>query len=233
LALRIDHNSRFGRVVLGLAGQLVRLLLVVVGSTWRIEVVAGQDVLRRILADQRPAILCFWHNRLVLSAYFLYRRVHGEGFPLTLLASQSRDGELVTQMVKSWGIDTVRGSATRGGRQALRAIHRAITQNRSSPVMTPDGPKGPLYHFKAGVAVLAQTTGAPILPLGFAARSAWALRSWDRIVVPRPFTRIAVTLGEPQHLPKDLSSEALETERQRLEQLLLDLTQQAEAAAKV
>lgn len=231
MALRIDQHSRFGLFVLGFAGRLIRRILLLVGGSCRLEVVEGAEILERILAEKRPLILSFWHNRIFLSAYFLYRRLHQAGLDLTLLASQSRDGELVTQMVKSWGITTVRGSATRGGLQALRAIHRAISRNGSSPIMIPDGPQGPLYHFKVGVAVLAQTSAVPILPLGFAAKSFWTLKSWDRLIIPFPATRITITVGEPRRVPAELKGEELEAARRSLEQELERLTAAAEAAA--
>lgn len=230
MKIKVDPNSRFGRLALGLAGRLLRLLILAIGGTCRLEIVAGADVLARLRAEKQPVILSFWHNRIVLAVHFLYRRLHQAGLPLTLLTSQSRDGELVTQVVKSWGIEAVRGSATRGGLQGLRAVHRAITRQNLSPVMVPDGPTGPLYHFKVGVAVLAQTTGAPILPIGFAARSTWTLRSWDRLQVPRPFTRLAVAIGEPRTLPPRLADDALERERATLEETLNQLTRRAEAA---
>jgi len=134
---------------------------------------------------------------------------------------------MVTRMVRAWGIETVRGSASRGGMKALRAIHRAVTRRGSSPIMVPDGPRGPVHVFKVGVAVLAQTSGAPILPLGFAAEKCWRLRSWDRLIVPRPFSRVTVVVGEPQSVAKDLDSEQLEAERKRLEELLEEVSRRA------
>lgn len=225
--MRIDHKSRSGRLLLALGGRLLRLIFWALIGTCRYRIVAGREILEAARAAGQPLILSFWHNQTFLAADFLVRRIHRAGLPMTLLASQSRDGELVTQMVKSWGIETVRGSSTRGGREALRTIHRAIKQRGSSPILVPDGPHGPLYHFKVGAAVLAQTSGAPILPLAFAATSAWRLKSWDRLLVPRPFCRIDVVIGAPQYLAPDLMGAALEQERQRLEELLNLLAAQA------
>ena len=227
---RLDKESRIGRLALWLAGHLSRWLLLLLGSTCRLQVVAGADVLRRLQDSPRPVILSFWHDRTFLSAYFLYRQLHRKGFDITLLASHSRDGEMVTRMVKAWGITTVRGSASRGGRAALRGVHRAIVRRGSSPIMIPDGPRGPAYEFKVGVAVLSQLSGAPILPLGFAARRCFYLRSWDRMIVPKPFTRIAVVVGEPQTVAAGLSSEELEAERARLQSVLDEVKERAEEA---
>ena len=137
---------------------------------------------------------------------------------------------MVTRVCKRWGIHTVRGSASRGGLAAMRGVHKAITRRGSSPIMIPDGPRGPIYEFKVGVAVLAQTSRAPILPIGVAAKRFWRLRSWDRIIVLWPFTRVAMVVGEPQPVSRDLSSQELEAERARLEGLLDELTLQAEEA---
>ncbi len=224
----LDKDSRHGSFLIGVAARLARWVMLAFGRTWRIEIVAGAERLEALLAEPRPVLLSFWHNRAFAFSYFALDRLLGGGLDITLLASQSRDGELVTRVCKRWGLHTVRGSATRGGTAALRGLHRAITRRGSSPIMIPDGPQGPLYHFKIGVAVLAQTSGAPILPFGLAASRFFTLKSWDRIIVPLPFSRLAITVGEPQVVERGLSSEKLEAERQRLERLIDDLTRQAE-----
>ncbi len=226
----LDKNSRHGSFLIGIAARLARWVMLAFGRTWRIEVVSGEEHLDALLAEPRPVLLSFWHNRVFAFSYFGYQRLHRRGIDVTLLASHSRDGEMVTRVCKRWGLNTVRGSASRGGTAALRGLHRAITRRGSSPIMIPDGPRGPLYHFKVGVAVLAQTSRAPILPFGFAASRFFTLKSWDRIVVPLPFSRVAVTVGEPQFVERGLSNEELEAERQRLEKLIDTLTQRAEEA---
>ena len=231
MAIRVNPESRAGSLLLSLGGWLLRGLLGLLGRSWRIEVAEGSAVLDRVLQEKRPHILSCWHNRSVLAAYFLRRFLADQGLDITLLASQSRDGELVTRTVAGWGIKTVRGSTTRGGREAMRGIYRAITQNASSPLVVPDGPKGPLYGFKAGALVLAQMSGAPILLFGFAAAKSWRLKSWDRLIVPKPFTRVTVVVAEPEYFPRELSSEALEAERLRLQNHLDELTRRAEAHA--
>ena len=226
----LDKDSRHGSLLIGIGARLARWLMLAFGCTWRIKIVAGSEHVDSLLAEPRPVLVSFWHNRLFAFSYFVYRRLHRRGIDLTLLASQSRDGELVTRVAKGWGLNVVRGSASRGGVAALRGLHRAVTRGGSSPIMIPDGPRGPLYHFKVGVAVLAQTSRAPILPFGIAANRFFNLKSWDRIIVPWPFSRVAITVGEPQVVERGLSEEELEAERQRLEGLINDLTRQAEEA---
>ncbi|MEM7349759.1 MAG: lysophospholipid acyltransferase family protein [Acidobacteriota bacterium] len=226
----LDKDTWYGSLLIGIAARLSRWIMLMAGRTWKTEIVSGREHLEALVEASRPVILSLWHNRSIAASFFFYTRLVQRGQRVTLLASHSRDGELATRICQRWGLDIVRGSATRGGRQALRALHRAITRNNSSPVMIPDGPQGPLYHFKVGVAVLAQTSGAPIVPFGVAARRCRTLGSWDRLIVPWPFTRIAVAVGEPQHVSRDLSGEALEAERLRLEEVLNALTRQAEEA---
>lgn len=229
----LDKDTRLGSILIGVAARLSRWIMLILGRTWKSEIVAGEEHLREVVENSGAVILSLWHNRSFAASYFFYTRLLRAGLDVTLLASQSRDGELATRVWKRWGIKTVRGSATRGGRQALRALHRAITRSGSSPVMIPDGPQGPVYHFKVGVVVLAQTSGAPIVPFGIAARSFWTLGSWDRMIVPRPFTKVAVAVGPPQPVSRSLSGDELENERLRLEELLHSLTREAEKAVGV
>ena len=228
--MKPNPETRLGSLLITFAGHLTRWLLLGIGASLRIRIIEGREHLDRLQAEPRPVIVSHWHDRTFIAAHFLYRQLHRKGLDLTLLASQSRDGEIVSRMVKTWGIETVRGSTSRGGLRALRSIHRAIVRRGSSPILVPDGPRGPAYEPKAGALVLAQTSGAPILPLGFAARSCWHLRSWDRLIVPKPFSKIAIAIGEPVEMPTQLDSEALEEARLRLEGILDGVTRRAEQA---
>lgn len=226
----VKHRTRLGSFLVSGAAWLLRWIFAALGRTCRIDLVAGREHVEALVGEPRPVLLSFWHNRAFLSSYFLFEDLHRKGQEITLLASHSRDGELVTRVFERWGVHTVRGSASRGGREALRALYRAIVKKGTSPIMIPDGPRGPLYRFKRGVVVLAQMSQAPILPMGFAAAKFWRIRSWDRMIIPRPFTRVALAVGAPQRVARSLSPEELEAERRRLEELLDALTLRAEAA---
>ncbi len=206
----------------------MRAILLGIGSTCRFEVVAGAEYLEAARREKRPLILSLWHNRSFLAAYFVYSELSRRGFEVLVLASQSRDGELVTRLARQLRLSVVRGSASRGGLAAMRAIYRAIARQGLSPVLIPDGPRGPLYELKVGVAVLAQMSQVPILPIGLAAQRFFTLGSWDRLIVPWPFSRVAVVIGEPQTVERGLSSDELESRRRGLEALLVDLTRRAE-----
>ncbi|MEM8993790.1 MAG: lysophospholipid acyltransferase family protein [Acidobacteriota bacterium] len=228
--MKIDPDSRVGSALYSIIGGVLRLLLFGIGATLRFEVVEGKGPLRRLQNEPRPVILSFWHEFVFVSAYFLYRRLHRRGLDITLLASQSRDGELVARMVEAWGVQTVRGSASRGGMEALRAIHAAVRERGSSPIMTPDGPRGPLHVFKMGVVVLAQLTSAPVLPIGIAVEKCWRLGSWDRLIIPKPFSRVKVVIGELEAVGPRLNPKLRESTRVHLEEVLNDVTRRAEQA---
>lgn len=227
MAIKLDQKTRRGRALLWLASRLLRLILGILGRTWRMRLVAGEDVYRRVLAEPSPSLLSFWHNRTVMAAIFLVRRFQRRGLDVALLASQSRDGELVAGVANAWGLRVVRGSATRGGREAMWGLYKAIRAG-FSPAVVPDGPTGPVYQVKAGILYLAMTTGTPILPMGFATDRAWRIKSWDRLIIPKPFARVAVVLDDPRPVASKLDGEAFQAELHATKELMDRLTLRAE-----
>lgn len=228
--MRLDPSTRFGALRLEAVVWLIDLLIRALSRTWRIELVAGREAFEEVLRAGQPVVFCFWHNRIVPAAGLLLRRVLPAGMDLTLVASASRDGEFSTRFMRHHGARVVRGSSTRGGARALRGVHEAVRRHGSSPILIPDGPKGPPYVFKAGVLRLAQLTGAPVFNLGFAAQRSWTIGTWDRMVLPKPFSRVVVTVAPPRPVPRGLPEEELEAERGTREAELAQLTRAAEAA---
>ena len=188
-------------------------------ATCRVDTVAGEENIRQILADKKAFIPCFWHELLVFGAYYM-RRLQKRGANVGFLVSPSSDGELGSQLLHSWGIRVIRGSATRTGAQAMQALYMAIKKDGVCPVNNPDGPRGPAREFKVGTILLAQLTQAPIVPLAYAAEKAWHLKSWDNFVVPKPFSRINIVVGQPIYVDKKLDQEAQEAIRYAAEQAL-------------
>jgi lysophospholipid acyltransferase (LPLAT)-like uncharacterized protein len=182
------------------------------------------------LLHNGPVVLAMWHDQAFAAARFLDRRLHHGGLALTLIASQSRDGELVARLARSLDIPVVRGSTSRGGRGAILALHRALVKNGASPLIAPDGPRGPRHRAQSGAVLLSQFGQAPVQPIAFAPARAARLGSWDRMLVPRPWTRIAVALAEPRRIPRQLDAEGLEAERALLESTLDALEIEARAA---
>lgn len=228
--LRLDPKTRLGSLGVRLLTGLIGLLIRVLARSWRFTFVEGREGFDEVLAGGGPVIFCFWHNRIAPAAGLLLRRVLPAGADVTLLSSASRDGELSARFMLRHGARVVRGSSSRGGAQALRAIHREVKRHATSPIVIPDGPKGPAYHYKAGILGLAQLTRLPVMNMGFAAGRSWTLGTWDRMILPRPFARVAVTADPPREVPRGLSAEELERLRCDLEERLRALTRAAETA---
>ena len=177
---------------------LVWGLIQLIWKTCRIEKVIGGEHLQALLAQDSPCIPCYWHQQQIFCVrYLLDRAAADQSFKLGYLISPSADGDIATRMFGKQGVHIIRGSATRGGAQALREIYQRIRQDGISPIVTPDGPTGPIYKTKPGVPMLSQLSKAPLLPMAYRASSVWQLRSWDRFMLPRPFSRIVIALDAP------------------------------------
>lgn len=210
------------RALLGPAAFAGRSILRLLFATYRLRVT---DAVRRSLeALPQPSILAAWHDQSGLVAPFFCRWVRRRGLRIAVMVSRSGDGELVTRVAQPLGFHIVRGSTSRGGREALRALYREISRRGSSPLVLPDGPRGPLHVVKPGVVVLAQMTGAPIQPLGFAASSAWHLKSWDRIALARPLARLTVAPGPLVRVPRELDDDERDALLERVRRSLHDAT---------
>jgi lysophospholipid acyltransferase (LPLAT)-like uncharacterized protein len=205
---------------IGLLGSWALRLL---AMTLRIRVedpgVLGEHV------RQGPFILVFWHNRLLLVPVAWNQFFVRKGPCGVAMTSTSRDGELIAQFLGRFGIGSVRGSATRRGSAALRELARFL-KNGHDVAITPDGSRGPLYEMKPGVALLAQLSGRPVLPLSFEFSSAWRLKSWDRFYIPKPFSRVTFLIGKPHVVPRTSTPEEFEAERVRCEQAMMALVRE-------
>lgn len=179
---------------------LIRLLW----KTCRIHVVLNTENVTALLDEQTPFIPCYWHQQQIFCVRYLLDTANSDPrLKLGYLISPSADGDIATNMFGNQGVHIIRGSATRGGAQALREIYMKIKKEGISPIVTPDGPTGPIYECKPGVAMLAQLSKAPMLPLAYAASSTWHLKSWDRFMLPVPFARIVIGIGKPLHVNRD------------------------------
>src|SRR5207245_79250 len=133
---------------------------------------AGVDALRPLWQARRPRIYAVWHGRILIVPWLNARLRRSEGARrVRVLASRSRDGQLMADFARRFGLDVVRGSSSRGGLEALRELTRAIRAGEDV-AMVPDGPRGPARRLQGGIVALAATTGAPIVPVGVAARPA-------------------------------------------------------------
>lgn len=203
----------------------MRATIRTLGWTYRRRSRRGWDALDELTA-RSPTILACWHEQALLALEPVLRLVRA-GLGVTLMVSHSRDGELATRVIRPWGVRVIRGSASRGGQAGLRGLYREIVRHDASPLVLPDGPRGPRGEVKPGAVVLSQTSRAPIQPLGFAASSSWRLRSWDRLAVARPFAEIAVAVGEPRLIERELDDSRRQQACRWLEEELDRLTARA------
>ncbi|MDV2495359.1 MAG: lysophospholipid acyltransferase family protein [bacterium] len=164
-------------------------------------------------------ILTGWHSR---SLYFCY---HYRDQTMSVMISGSDDGDIVAPVVEAMGVLAVRGSSSRGGAGAFRQVVRLLKEGWDTAIM-PDGPRGPRCRVQPGVIEMARISGAPILPVTFAARHRVVFNSWDRFVLPLPFSRVVVIFDEPMRVGPD---DDIEAARLNLEERLNAITQQAEA----
>jgi hypothetical protein len=163
-----------------------------------------------------------WHNRLLLLP-FVVRRFLPQRQGAALI-STSRDGALLADLVERFGFEVVRGSSSRKGATAIRQLAEVIASGRDV-VITPDGPRGPAYELGQGIIFLAQQSGAAVVPINFEFSSCWRLRSWDRFILPKPFSKVRVTFAAPHTVAPTSTDEEFERERRRLQAAMMQLVQ--------
>ena len=198
------------RLALAIVPRIVWALLWLVGLTWRFEVIAEEG------ATPLPGgvgagaeIFCFWHQ-CVLPCAMYFRRTGA-----TILISRSFDGELIARTLALFRFHAVRGSSSRGAREGLLGLKQIVESGRPA-IFTADGPRGPIYSTKMGPIKLAQMTGARIGAFHLEPKHAWQMNSWDRFLVPWPFTRIVVSWARWTHVPADLAEQDFEARREEL-----------------
>ncbi|HLJ76298.1 MAG TPA: lysophospholipid acyltransferase family protein [Acidobacteriaceae bacterium] len=200
------------RIALAIVPRATALVLAAIGATLRFEVIAEEGAVPA--TPPARGIFCFWH-RCTLPAAWYFRR-----FRCSILISQSFDGELISLTLGLLGYNSVRGSSSRGGAAGLMAL-REVLESGMPVVFTADGPRGPIYQTKPGPVKLAGMTGEPIGSFYLLPERALEMRSWDRFLVPKPFSRVVVSWARPVVPPAaDADSAALEATRQELNDAL-------------
>lgn len=167
-------------------------------------------------------IAALWHNRLLLISFVL-KKFFPER-PGAGLVSASRDGEMIADVTQRFGFDVVRGSSSRMGASALRELGEVLASGRDV-LITPDGPRGPVYQLGPGIIFLAQKTGAPVVPVNMEYSSCWRVKSWDRFIIPKPFSKVRIIIGPPQRIGSTTSDGEFESERVRLQNLMMSLVE--------
>jgi lysophospholipid acyltransferase (LPLAT)-like uncharacterized protein len=182
--------------------------------------------------DDRPGVVgkpinenyigALWHNRLLIFPFVLRRffpNRHGAA-----LISASRDGDLLADVIHRFKFDVVRGSSSRLGASAILQLSETLASGRDV-VITPDGPRGPAYELGPGIVFLAQKSGATVLPVNMEYSRCWRVQSWDRFIVPRPFSKVRVIIGLPHRVRSTSNPEEFEAERVRLQEAMMALVE--------
>lgn len=169
--------------------------------------------------NPKPVIFALWHNR-IFTMPPIWKLTGGKNRSTVVLTSASKDGSTLATAMEFFGIGSIRGSSSRRAVSALIGMKKALQEGKDVCV-TPDGPKGPRYRVQPGLLKIAQATGVDIVPIHIRYTSAWRLSSWDRFVIPKPFSKVTIVFDKPIQVQKDLTEEDFEAARASLETSLI------------
>jgi lysophospholipid acyltransferase (LPLAT)-like uncharacterized protein len=211
--------SRFKRLQAAAIAGAGYPLIHALGRTlrWRVEGLHHLDAIR---ASGRQPVMAFWHGRILPATFYFRNR------GIVVITSENFDGEWIARIIEAFGYRTARGSTSRGARKAMVQLVRDMRAGRPAG-FTLDGPRGPARVAQPGAVWLARATGNPVLPFHLEASSAWTLASWDRTQIPKPFSTVALVVGEPMAVRADVPDEGLESARTELERRLATLEARA------
>jgi hypothetical protein len=188
------------------------------GRTWKWSV-EGLEHYDSVIACGQQPIMAFWHGRILPATYYFRNR------RIVVITSHNFDGEWIARIIRRFGYRTARGSTSRGGARALVQMRRDLSEGR--PVaFTVDGPRGPARVVQPGAVFLAGATGQPVLPFHVESSREWTVGSWDRTSVPKPYSRVALVIGDPL-LVAGTGEDLVEGARLELERNLVRLEARA------
>ena len=187
------------------------LLVKLISLTYRIKIVDPQNE-SDIMDKGKSLIYASWHQRFFPGIQFFATRK-----PISIIISKSRDGDFIARIVDILGWYPVRGSSSRGGSEALQKVNElALNGYKIGHIV--DGPQGPPEVIKAGLIRIAQVTGKPIVPTITSGQKKWVFNSWDRFMVPKPFSRVIIRFGKPICVSPDIGEDEFENNRVFVEQ---------------
>jgi lysophospholipid acyltransferase (LPLAT)-like uncharacterized protein len=228
-------QRRMGRTRRALYSLAAPLAMAIVRLWWRscrVVAVVGEEHLDAALARAPSFLPCYWHQHQLFCAHYLLQAQARGRLRVGFLISPSVDGELGAMIIRRAGAVVIRGSSSHTGALALKGYFEALMREQVSPVINPDGPRGPRFRFKPGAVMLAQLSGRPMVPMAYAASRAW-LFHWDRFVLPMPGSRIAVAIGPPRVVPRVLDAASMQQITEEMERALHDTFRRAKAALAV
>ena len=213
---RDSRAKRFQATLISILGYRIVALL---GSTlrWKTE---GLEHFDAIVRSGHQPVMAFWHGRILPATYYFRRR------GIVVITSENFDGEWIAGIIERFGFGTARGSTSRGARKALLQLKRDMAAGKPAG-FTLDGPRGPARKAQPGAVWLAKATGNPVLPFHLEADRYWTVNSWDRTQIPKPFSTVAISMGEPFAVPADADDAAIESARRSLETRLATLETRA------
>ena len=199
-------------------------------SSWRI---VNEVAPRAYWDNNKPIIGAFWHGRLAMMPYGWRTKT----MPLNMLISNHRDGSIIADMITHFGVKSVRGSAgdkvkggnksSKGGVQAMLNMAKLAAAGEGLAI-TPDGPRGPRMRANAGIVALARLTGCPVFPIAVSVSNRRVLSSWDKFIVPLPFSRGAFVIGDPIFVARNATEDACEQARVAIETEINRVTREAD-----
>ncbi len=213
------------RLQVTLASLLGWALFIGIGSTLRFRIL-GKEHYQNLRRKGQNFLIAVWHGRIFLPVYALRNQ------NIAVIVSQHWDGEMIARTIRMLGYRAIRGSSTRGGK---KAFHDMVAYLRSGGVGAniPDGPTGPPRQLKLGTLFLAQRSGVPILPMSFSTTKGKKFRSWDRFLLPLPFSRVSLIFGEPLVVPPNVDEKQINRLAQTLEARLTKIERKADESCQI
>jgi lysophospholipid acyltransferase (LPLAT)-like uncharacterized protein len=195
------------RLIIAAGYWFIRLI----GPTLRVCVSREEGAQETV--DQRPVIACFWHAGIIPATYICRH------FGIRVMSSNSYDGEYMGRIIHKFGFVAVKGSSSRHAVRALLGLRRALEAGWTV-AFSLDGPRGPRHEVKPGPVALARSSGVALSPFNLALDRAWVLNTWDRLIIPKPFSRVLMRFGKLIVVPTDARDEDLEGYQQQLQNSL-------------
>ncbi len=210
--------------LVNIAPYIYKYLMLLITSTCKLKV-HGKEHIEAIHKDNKPWIYSIWHNNVLISPWALRKQ------NVTVMVSESKDGEIISRSVHLFGNTTVRGSTSRGSAKATRQALKTLKKN--NPVaITPDGPRGPKYELQEGVLFLAAISKTAIIPFHSECSKQWEFNSWDKLKLPKPFSTIHLCFGPAIDIDRDTLDSNIDQLRQFVEERMMDNVQFAIQAAR-
>lgn len=208
--------KRLRRLLTPLAPPLAALLIRLIGPTLRWEIRDEPGLFQN--PSRRSYLYAFWHNRILMMPWVHAKYLRTR--TLTVMISQSRDGQMITRVAQAFGVRAARGSSSKKGIQAFLQLAHGLKKGNSDVAVTPDGPRGPRYAVHPGILYLSHLSQLPILPVTIHYAEKWEAKSWDRFQIPKPFTRATLHIHDPLPAPSDASEETLKALGRKLAEQL-------------